>query len=364
MMHGVEMESDIKYFFNTPQDNANRPKASPGAITADYLRRIQHKSILLALFLGTILIVAVLAVARGAYDIPIKGLFDVLTGNADAATAVVITNIRLPRVIAAIVCGWGLSLSGLCIQTLLRNPLGSPITFGISHGAAFGASVAIVLFGTSVVSVTAFAFAGGMTATFVILFLAKFKRLSPTAIILAGVAMHSLFLSGIYLIQYISNETELAQVVFWTFGDVARSSWKEIGWLTGAVFLISLFLVRLRWDLNAFSLGDETAKGLGVRVNKIRLTGMALATIVAALATSFHGIIGFLGLIAPHTARRLVGEDHCLLIPFSAVLGALLLLTADTLGRLLIGSGSLPVGVITSFLGAPVFLYFLVREYQ
>ena len=358
------MESGVENFSNTIKGTGNHHDASSGAITSAYLRHIHKKFYLLVLFLGAIFLVAAFAVAKGAYNIPVKGLFAALTGNADATTAVVITNIRLPRVIAAILCGWGLSLSGLCLQTLLRNPLGSPITFGISHGAAFGAAVAIVIFGTSVVSVTAFAFAGGMTATLVILFLAKFKRLSPTAIILAGVAMHSLFLSGIYLIQYIANETELVQVVFWTFGDVARSSWKEIGFLAVAVFLISIFLVILRWDLNAFSLGDETAKGLGVSVNTIRLTGMAIVTIVAALATSFHGIIGFLGLIAPHTARRIVGDDHCLLIPFSAILGALLLLTADTFGRLLIGSGSLPVGVITSFLGAPVFLYFLVREYR
>ncbi len=358
------MESGIEHFTSTIKDSGNQYGASPGTITSVYLKHVHKKYYLLALFLGVIFLVAVFAVAKGAYDIPVKGLFGALTGNTDATTAVVITNIRLPRVVAAILCGWGLSLSGLCLQTLLRNPLGSPITFGISHGAAFGAAAAIVIFGTGMVSVTAFAFAGGMTATLVILFLAKFKRLSPTAIILAGVAMHSLFLSGIYLIQYIATETELAQVVFWTFGDVARSSWKEIGLLAGAVFLISTFLVIFRWDLNAFSLGDETAKGLGISVNTIRLTGMAIVTIVAALATSFHGIIGFLGLIAPHTARRLVGDDHCILIPFSAVLGAILLLTADTFGRFFIGSGSLPVGVITSFLGAPVFLYFLVKEHK
>ena len=358
------MESGIEYFSNTMQDAGNHHNAHPGAITSIYLKHIRQKFFLLLLLIGTVFFVAVFAILRGAYAIPIADIFRILTGDADISTFVVITNIRIPRVVAAIICGWGLSLSGLCLQTLLRNPLASPITLGISHGAAFGAAAAIVIFGTSMVSVTAFAFAGGMTATLVILFLAKFKRLSPTAIILAGVAMHSLFLSGIYLIQYIATETELAQVVFWTFGDVARSSWKEIGLLAGAVFLISIFLVLLRWDLNAFALGDETAIGLGISVNKIRLTGMAVATIVAALATSFHGIIGFLGLIAPHTARRLVGDDHCLLIPFSAVLGALLLLTADTFGRLLIGSGSLPVGVITSFLGAPLFLYFLVKEYR
>lgn len=338
--------------------------AIPGALTSAYLVNIRQKWLLLIGLMGVVWLVAVYAIARGAYDIPIPDVLRLLTGNADSTVKVVITRIRLPRVVAAILCGWGLSLSGLCIQSLLRNPLGSPITLGISHGAAFGASAAIVIFGTGMVSVTAFAFAGGMTATLVILILAKFKRLSPTAIILAGVAMHSLFLSGTYLIQYIATETELAQVVFWTFGDVARSNWREIGLLAGAVFLMSILMLLLRWDLNAFASGDETAKGLGVSVEKIRLAGMAVATLVAALATSFHGIIGFLGLIAPHMARRLVGDDHCLLIPFSAVLGALLLLVADTLGRSIIGSGSLPVGVITSFLGAPLFLYFLVREYR
>ena len=139
---------------------------------------------------------------------PLKTFLYAFLGKADETSKVVIANIRLPRVVAAIVCGWGLSLSGLCLQTLLRNPLSSPITLGINHGAAFGATAAIVLFGSGLVSVTAFAFAGGMTATLVILFLATFKRLSPAAIILAGVAMHSLFLSGIYLVQYIATETE------------------------------------------------------------------------------------------------------------------------------------------------------------
>lgn len=335
-----------------------------GALSSVYLAQIHRKVLFLVLLLGAMFVVAVFSVAKGTYDIPIRGVLSAFTGHADAATVVVVTHIRLPRVIAAIVCGWGLSLSGLCLQTLLRNPLSSPITLGINHGSAFGATAAIVLLGKGMLSLTAFAFAGGMTATLAILFLATFKRLSAAAIILAGVAMHSLFLSGIYLIQYIASETELAQVVFWTFGDVARSNWVEIGCLTVSVVLIFLFLLRFRWDLNAFALGDESAKGLGVRVNRIRLIGLTLATVVAALATSYHGIIGFLGLIAPHSARRLVGDDHGLLIPTSALLGALLLLAADTLGRLLIGSGSMPVGVITSFLGAPLFLYLLVKEYR
>ncbi len=337
-------------------------KKEYGAVTAAYLSQVRHRMILLALLLCVIAVVSVYAVASGSYYIPFMDVINTLSGSGEKTTQVVITNIRLPRVAAALLCGWGLSLSGLSIQSLLKNPLGSPITLGISHGAAFGAAAAIVLFSAKMVTVTVSAFIGGMAATFIILALAKFKRLSPLAIILSGTALHSLFMSGTFLIQYISSETDLARVVFWSFGDVARSSWTEIGLLGAGVFLITAYLAVYRWDLNALASGDDTAKGLGVRVEHLRLTGMFMATLVAALATAFHGVIAFLGLIAPHMARRIVGDDHSILVPFSAVLGALLLLSADTLGRLFIGSGSLPVGVITSFLGAPMFLFLLVRE--
>ncbi|WP_041531432.1 FecCD family ABC transporter permease [Syntrophotalea carbinolica] len=330
-------------------------------MTSAYLEHFRRKLLLLSLLIGTMLVGAVFAVSRGAYPIPIKGVFSALTGTADAATGVVITNIRLPRVIAAIVCGWGLSLSGLSIQSLLKNPLGSPSTLGISQGAAFGAAAAIVFWGSGMFSVTTFAFIGAMAATLVVLVLSGLKRLSSEAVILAGVALSSLFVSATILIQYLATETELAMVVFWAFGDVARSNWMEIGIMTGVVLLASLYLMAIRWDLNALASGEETAKGLGVNIGSIRVSGMVAAALVSAMATAFHGVIAFIGLIAPHMARRLVGDDHRLLIPFSSVLGALLLLTADTVGRLVIGSGALPVGVITSFLGAPLFLYLLVR---
>ena len=337
-------------------------KTEHSTITAAYLEQVRHRLLLLGLFMCAIALVSVFAIASGSYYIPFKDVLGNLFGYGDNTTRVVITNIRMPRVVAALLSGWGLSLSGLTIQSLLKNPLGSPITLGISHGSAFGAAVAIVVFGAGMVSITASAFAGGMAATLVILALARFKRLSPLAIILTGTALHSLFLSGTYLVQYIASETDLARVVFWSFGDVARSSWIEIWILAGGVLVITIFLTVFRWDLNALATGDDTAKGLGVRVDQIRLAGMFVATLVAAMATAFHGIIGFLGLIAPHMARRIVGEDHSILVPFSAVLGALLLLLADTFGRVMIGSGSLPVGVITSFLGAPMFLFLLVRE--
>lgn len=339
-------------------------KARPGAVTSAFLHRFKAKMTLLAVLTGIALTLAVYAVTQGAYDLSPLRVLKVLTGGGGEAADVVVWNIRLPRIAAALMTGWGLSLAGLSIQSLLKNPLGSPSTLGISQGAAFGAALAIVVFGAKVFSVTVFAFAGAMGATVVILLLARLKSLSPEAIILAGVALSSLFGSATILVQYVATETQLAVVVFWTFGDVARSGWKEIGLMSAAVVLASLYLAARRWDLNALDSGEETAKGLGVHVERVRLQGMVVASLVSALATAFHGVIAFVGLIAPHMARRLVGADHGLLVPFSAVLGGLLLLAADTLGRVLVGSGALPVGVVTSFMGAPMFLYLLVRGYR
>lgn len=339
---------------NLPRDSA----------TVLYHRRVRRKMVLLGGLLLFGIFMAMIAITRGAYELNPVLVFRALTGEGKETAGVVIWNIRLPRIIAAVVAGWGLSLSGLGIQSILKNPLGSPSTLGISQGAAFGAAASVVLFGARVFSTTVAAFAGAMGATLVILLLARLRRLSPESVILAGVAMSSLFASATVLLQYVATETQLAAIVFWTFGDVARSGWREIGLLSAAVVPASGYLMYLRWDLNALASGEDTAKGLGVNVERVRLHGMAAAALVAALATAFHGVIAFVGLIAPHLARRLVGADHRLLVPFSAVLGALLLLAADTTGRLLIGSGGLPVGVVTSFLGAPLFLYLLLRGYR
>lgn len=347
------------------QDLAFQSAAAPvGAVTEAFLGCVRGKRTLMFSLLGLTALLAVVAVTQGAYDISPTHLLRVLTGSAIGPADIVIWKIRLPRIISAIVVGWGLSLSGLSIQSLLKNPLGSPSTLGISQGAAFGAALAIVLFGQRMVSVTGFAFAGAMGATAVIMVLASLRRLSPEAIILAGVALSSLFASATILIQYLASDTQLAVVVFWTFGDVARANWSEIGLLTVAVTVASLFLISRRWDLNAMAAGEDAARGLGVNVGRLRLSGMLAAALVAALATAFHGVIAFVGLIAPHIAKRLVGADHGLLIPFSAIIGALLLLGADTLGRALIGSGALPVGIVTAFMGAPMFLYLLIRGYR
>ena len=336
-------------------------------------------------FFGLLVIlcaITIYAIAAGTYDLSPLKVIRALLGCEEGPAGIVIWNIRMPRIVAAIVAGWGLAISGVGVQCLLKNPLGSPFTLGISHGAAFGAALAIVVLGagatqTSVLrttasalvfledlfSVTFFAFLGAMAATLVILALSKLKNLSAGSIILAGVALSSLFVSGTILIQYFATEVEIATIVFWTFGDVSRSSWQEIGLMTIASVVVTVYFVLNRWNLNALSSGEDVAKGIGVEVERIRLWGMLMAALVAALVTAFHGVIAFLGLLAPHIARRMVGADHRFLIPYACIVGALLLLLADTVGRILIGSGTLPVGVLTSFMGAPLFLYLLVRGY-
>jgi iron complex transport system permease protein len=363
-----------------PAAAAAEPQAE---LASRYGAGLRRRYLLLSGLALLIIILALQAVAVGAYDLSPLKVLTILLGQGEGARAVVVFNIRLPRIAAAVVTGWGLGIAGLVTQSLLRNPLASPFTLGMSHGAAFGAAFAIVFLGagavgtsalysagsgefmfSSLYAVTIMAFAGAMAATGVILLLARLRRMSASAVILAGVAMSSLFMSGTILIQYFATEVEIATVVFWTFGDVARSNWREIAILSAATALVSLYFLRRRWDLNALLAGEETAQGLGVRVARLRLAGMFLASLVVALATAFHGIIAFLGLLAPHISRRLVGGDHRLLVPCSGLVGAVLLLAADTLGRLVVGSGSLPVGVLTSFMGAPLFLYLLLRERQ
>jgi len=352
-------------------------------ITLVYRGVIKKRIQLFLLILGGLAFLVIYAVAVGSYDLSLSALLLAILGRAEGPVETVVWNIRLPRIMAAILSGWGLGLAGVTFQSLLKNPLASPSTLGVSQGAAFGASLAIVAFGAggmqsgalrtqgaspfnifSLYTVTLFAFAGAVAATLIILALARIKKMSPEAIILAGVALSSLFVAGTILIQYFASELEIAAVVFWTFGDVARSTWREIGLLGIAAAGITLYFVLYRWDLNALLAGEETAKSLGVEVDKIRIVGMLAATVLAALVTCFHGVIAFLGLLAPHIGRRIIGPDHRLLIPYSCLLGALLLLLADTVGRVAVGSGMLPVGVLTSFMGAPLFLYLLWKGYH
>jgi len=203
-----------------------------------------------------------------------------------------------------------------------------------------------------------------MGSTIVVLMLAKSFRVTPEAMVLAGVALGSLFSAVTMILQYFADDVKVASVVFWTFGDIGRASWKDLGIMSVVVGISLIYFMFNRWNYNALDSGEETAKGLGVDVERVRLLGMFVSSLIAAVITSFVGIIGFIGLVGPHIMRRLIGGDHRFLIPASSVMGGLILLASDTLGRTIISPVVLPVGAITSFLGAPVFLYVLSRGYK
>ncbi len=353
---------------------------APDGIAHAYSAYTRKKTILFLFFLVLLAAVALLALCVGSYRLMPLQIIDSLLGRSGEAASIVVWNIRAPRIMAAVIAGWGLALAGVVIQCILNNPLGSPFTLGISHGAAFGAAFAIVVLGEGAVrgsgdnagvianiaasgiySVTLFAFLGAVLATVVIIILARIRKMAPESIILSGVALSSLFVSGTILIQYFAEDVEVASIVFWTFGDVGRASWGEILLMAAATVPATAWFFMHRWSFNALSAGEDAAKSLGVNVERIRIWGMLGAAFLSALIVSFLGVIGFLGLVAPHMARRIVGEDHRFLVPHACILGGLLLLASDTIGRTILESGALPVGVITSFMGAPLFLYLLVR---
>ncbi len=331
-------------------------------ITQSYIQSFLKKRLVLLSFGCLTIFLAVFSLTHGTYHIPFDRFLTLLMGAETGKQSIVLWQIRIPRIVASLVVGSGLALSGLCIQTLLKNPLASPSTLGISQGAAFGANVAIILFHGTFLSVSTFAFMGAILVTLVIVTLGRLKNLSPEALILAGIALSSLLGAGTTLLHYITDETQLARAVAWTFGDVSRSSWKEI--LAVAISATALFAFSFfnAWKFNAFECGEETAISLGIPVKRIRWYGLIIASLVASLATAFHGIIAFIGLIAPHIASKFCGTNYQHSVPFACVTGALLLLAADTFGRLVIGSGTFPVGITTSFLGAPLFMYLLVRR--
>jgi iron complex transport system permease protein len=346
-------------------------------IPESYLKYTQRKVFIICLLFLLTVLLGVYAINAGSAELSPAQVMLTLLGKAEGRLNIIIWNIRLPRVLAAVTAGVGLSVAGCVMQNLLRNPLASPFTLGVSQGAAFGAAVAIIALGagsihsTSVDAViinnpylvTISAFVGAMATTLVVLFLAQVRGVTPEAMVLAGVALGSLFSAATIILQFFASDVQVASIVFWTFGDIGRASWRDLEIMAALTFVALLYFMANRWNYNALDGGEETAKGLGVDVERIRLTGMFAASLVTAVTVSFLGIIGFIGLVAPHMMRRVLGGDHRFLIPAASVMGGLLLLASDTLARTVVSPVVLPVGAITSFMGAPLFLYLLSRGY-
>lgn len=343
---------------------------------AAYQKQILKKRLLLVAGVALLLLFAVFSISLGTVDMELSTIIGAFSGNADEVTRQIIWNIRLPRVLAAILAGMSLAVAGAAMQSILRNPLGSPFTLGISNAAAFGAAVAVVIFGAGSTGsnssdavlienpylITICAFLASLGATMIILAVIKLKDASPETIILTGIMAGSLFMAGTTALQFFADDVEISAIVFWTFGDLGRAGWREFWVMLAVVAPTLFFFVYNRWNYNTMDAGDETARSLGVQVHRVRISGMLVASLSTAIAVSFFGIIAFVGLVVPHIVRSVTGPDERFLIPSSAIYGGVFLLISDTLARTIISPIVLPVGILTSFIGAPLFLFLLIKR--
>lgn len=280
---------------------------------------------------------------------------------------IVIWDIRLHRILFALVAGFGLAIAGTIMQGILRNPLASPFTLGISSAASCGASVAIILFagvtlmsGNLLVVLMAFAFA--MLASLIIYSMARHKGLNSSSLILAGIAIMYLFSAITSLIQYFGSSDQAAAVVYWMFGSLEGTTWTKLLIITTVIAILTPYVVIRAWDLNALAEGDEIAKSIGVPVERTMTIFMMISSVITAVIIAFTGTIGFIGLVAPHITRMAIGNDHRWLVPASGLVGAAILLGADNLCRTLIYPSVIPVGIMTAFLGVPFFLYLFLKR--
>lgn len=331
-------------------------------------RKKEHRKYVLiglGLFI-LILITMVFAVGMGAMQIgfgeSLRILWEKLTGNAlegvKANAIAVVWEIRLPRVLCGLFVGMGLAVAGAIFQSLLGNPLADPYTLGVSTGAAFGASLAILLniMFALVLSTTAFAFGFAFLTLILVLLIARRSGdLTTNSLIISGIIIGTILSAGISFIKMTAGE-DVSAIVFWIMGSLVSRQWSHVFLVMPIVLIASIVAYAFANDLNVMTLGDNSAQSLGVNTKRIRLLYLILGSCLTAACVSASGVIGFVGLVVPHLLRMWLTANNRVLIPLSALLGGLLLMLADNATRLLSG-GEIPVGVLTTLLGGPFFLF-------
>lgn len=278
----------------------------------------------------------------------------------------VLTHLRLPRIVMAFLGGMGLAVSGLTMQAITGNSMASPFTTGLSNAAAMGAATVIVFewnfMGSLQLSTVCGAFILAFACSALVYGISSAKGFGSTTIVLVGIALNYFFSALNSGMQYIANEEKLASIVNWTFGNLSTSTWEQIAFVAAALLLALPYLFSRAWHFNLLTTGDESATALGVNVGRLRLISGLMITLISASIISFTGVIGFVGLVAPHIARLLVGGDHRVLLPLTALLGSALLVLADLAGRTVASPVVIPVGIVVSFIGVPIFLYLILRS--
>jgi len=350
---------------------------SPPSIYKEYRSYIKKKSWFILLCLVVLFVGVLVAANIGPVSISFSDVMRYIFTHDTSGQGGVIWNVRLVNIVACVLTGAGLAVAGVVMQCILRNPLASPYTLGLSSAAAFGASFAIIFLqaGSSITSgisinnpyiTTISAFLFSLLATAVILVLTKVTRVSAETMVLAGIAISAIFTAGLTFMQYIASDIQLGNIISWTFGNVSRGegawTWNLI--IFAVLLPTALYFIYRRWDYNAMDSGEETAKGLGINTERERVIGMVLSALVASVIVSFFGIIAFIGLLGPHIARMIIGGDHRYLIPAAMIIGAMIMLVSNVVGMNILSPMVLPVGIITSMLGGPMFIYLLIRRYR
>lgn len=298
-----------------------------------------------------------------------------LFGHGTNAEVRIVRSVRIPRLLAALIAGAGLSLSGLIMQTTLGNSMASPSTLGVSNAAVFGANVSIIAFsggylaagndlasygaGVSPFAVSVSAFLFSAISVFIILALCRLRSFTPGVVVLAGIAIGAVWTAGTNVLQFYATDVGLSAAVIWSFGDLGRATYETDLIMLVSVLAGALTFGAMSWRYNALLSGDTAARSMGVNVDALRFSSLLLASLITGVCVSFLGVIGFVGIICPHITKKLLGSDHRVSIPVSALTGSILLLAADALSRLIGRGSALPVGAVTSLLGAPFFFYII-----
>ena len=335
-------------------------------------KRRKRNTIIIVALAVALFVISFACLFIGSSNMSFRDALDALRGFGSPAQSRIIWKIRFPRVLAAMIAGAGLSVAGLIMQTSLNNAMASPSTLGVSNAAVFGANLSIIAFaggflstgnnlqsfdaGANPYATSLLAFVFATVSILLILGLCTVRSFSPNVVVLSGMAIGSVWTAATTILQFYATDVGLSAAVVWSFGDLGRATYRTDAIMAAVVLAGVIFFILMAWKYNALLSGEATAKTMGINVGSLRFFSLLLASVITAVCVSFLGVIGFVGIICPHVTKKLLGQDHRVTIPVSCLTGSLLLVLADTLSRSL-GSGSaLPVGAITSLLGAPFFL--------
>ena len=346
-------------------------------MTEQIKKKKQNIIILCSMAIAVVLLFFV-SLFVGSSSMKFKDAFYALFGQGQNNYIIIMQKIRLPRVIAALFVGAGLAISGLIMQTTLSNEMASPSTLGVSNAATFGANVSIIGFAggflttgnnltnyfttSNVYATSLVAFIFAFASILLILGLSKLRAMNKSTVVLAGIAMGTMWTALTSLMQFYATDVSLSAAVIWSFGDLSRATYKIDLIIAIVVVLSSVMFGIFSNKYNAVLSGDDMAKSVGIRLESFRFISLLVASLITAICIANLGIIGFVGIVCPHIAKRIFGHDHKLTIPGSILIGAILLLLSDTLARTIGNGTAIPVGIITSLVGAPFFIYIIFRK--